>query len=133
MRWFHAASALLFLSAPYYLLSQSTAPTKTSTAKKKKKTVRRSVPKAPPVSAAARAEASEEVSGMIDRTAGIPIENPAAMVPFFEQLRRAAAGEATGPLSILHYGDSHTAADEWTGSVRLLLQAQFGNGGGGYS
>src|SRR6185369_9560465 len=132
MRWFHAASALLLLSAPYYLLSQSTTP-KTSTAKKKKKTVRRSVPKAPPVSAAARAEASEEVTGMIDRTAGIPIENPAAMVPFFEQLRRGANGEAAGPLSILHYGDSHTAADEWTGSVRLLLQAQFGNGGGGYS
>ena len=70
---------------------------------------------------------------MLDRTAGIPIENPAAMVPFFEQLRRSAKGESSGPLSILHYGDSHTAADEWTGSVRLLLQAQFGDGGGGYS
>ena len=44
-----------------------------------------------------------------------------------------ASGETSGPLSILHYGDSHTAADEWTNSVRLLLQAQFGNGGGGYS
>jgi len=64
---------------------------------------------------AARAEASEEVTGMLDRTAGIPIENPAAMVPFFEQLRRAASGESSGPLSILHYGDSHTAADDWTG------------------
>jgi hypothetical protein len=69
----------------------------------------------------------------IERTAGIPIENPAAMVPFFEQLRRIKSSEATGPLSILHYGDSHTAADEWTGSVRALLQAQFGDGGGGYS
>ena len=70
---------------------------------------------------------------MLERTADIPIENPAAMVPFFEQLRRTQSGEATGPLSILHYGDSHTAADEWTGSVRALLQAQFGDGGGGYS
>src|SRR5258708_30415599 len=134
MRWLRTASALLFLAAPYYLLSQQATPSKTSTAKKKKKkTARRSVPKAPPVSAAARAQASEEVTGMLDRTAGIPIENPAAMVPFFEQLRRGAKGESTGPLSILHYGDSHTAADEWTGSVRLLLQAQFGDGGGGYS
>jgi lysophospholipase L1-like esterase len=48
-------------------------------------------------------------------------------------LRRTKSGEATGPLSILHYGDSHTAADEWTGSVRALLQAEFGDGGGGYS
>src|SRR5258708_14164203 len=80
-----------------------------------------------------RGEATEEVSSFIEGTAGIPIENPGAMVPFFEQLRRSAKGESTGPLSILHYGDSHTAADEWTGSVRLLLQAQFGDGGGGYS
>ena len=80
-----------------------------------------------------RTQATEEVTGMLERTAGIPIENPAAMVPFFEQLRRTKSGENTGPLSILHYGDSHTAADEWTGSVRALLQAQFGDGGGGYS
>src|SRR2546430_3982987 len=39
--------------------------------------------------------ASEDVTDMLDRTAGIPIENPAAMVPFFEQLRRAAKGEST--------------------------------------
>src|SRR5439155_15383583 len=104
-----------------------------SAAKKKKKSTKRRIAKAPPVSPAARAKANEEVSGMLERTAGIPIENPAAMVPFFEQLRRIASGETFGPLSILHYGDSHTAADEWTNSVRLLLQAQFGDGGGGYS
>jgi lysophospholipase L1-like esterase len=143
---------LVLAAAPYFLFSE-TSTTNTSTTgtsakssssssnstaakkKKKKKTVarRRSVPKPPAVSLVARAQASEEVSGMIDRTAGIPIEYPAAMVPFFEQLRRTKSGEADGPLSILHYGDSHTAADEWTGSVRALLQAQFGDGGGGYS
>ncbi len=136
MRFLRAASALLLLAVPpCYLLSQSTTTSKPSASAnaKKKKKKKRSVPKPPPVSAAARAHASEDVTDMLDRTAGIPIENPAAMVPFFEQLRRAAKGESTGPLSILHYGDSHTAADEWTGSVRLLLQAQFGDGGGGYS
>src|ERR1700730_10287826 len=136
MRWLRAASGvLLFSAAPYFLLSQTTTTSQTPSAKKKKKKKKsaRRIPKAPPVSAQARAEASEEVTGMLDRTAGIPIENPAAMVPFFEQLRRAATGESTGPLSILHSGDSHTAADDWTGSVRLLLQAQFGDGGGGYS
>src|SRR5437867_7092226 len=136
MRFLRAASALLLLAVPpCYLLSQSTTTSKPSASAnaKKKKKKKRSVPKPPPVSAAARAHASEEVTVMLDRTAGIPIENPAAMVPFFEQLRRAASGESSGPLSILHYGDSHTAADDWTGSVRLLLQAQFGDGGGGYS
>jgi len=136
MQWLRAASGvLLFSAAPYFLLCQTTSSTSQAAAAKKKKKKRsgRRVPKPPPVSAQARAEASEEVTGMLERTAEIPIENPAAMVPFFEQLRRTKSGENTGPLSILHYGDSHTAADEWTGSVRALLQAQFGDGGGGYS
>jgi lysophospholipase L1-like esterase len=139
MRWLklmpRAASAVLLLSAaPYFLLCQTTSPTSSAKKKKKKKSkIVKRVPKGPPVSAQARAEASNEVTGMLERTADIPIENPAAMVPFFEQLHRTKSGEATGPLSILHYGDSHTAADEWTGSVRALLQAEFGDGGGGYS
>jgi lysophospholipase L1-like esterase len=136
MQWLRAASGVLLLSAaPYFLLCQTTTTSQTATAKKKKKKKKsaKRVPKAPPVSAQARAEASEEVTGMLASTADIPIENPAAMVPFFEQLRRTKSGEADGTLSILHYGDSHTAADEWTGSVRALLQAQFGDGGGGYS
>ena len=138
MRTLRAAPVWLVLAAaPFFLFSQTSTvqPAKTGARKKKKKTVarRKSVPKPPPVSPAVRAQAIEEVSMFIDRTAGIPIENPAAMVPFFEQLRRSKSGEAAGPLSILHYGDSHTAADEWTGSLRTLLQAQFGDGGGGYS
>src|SRR6266699_693678 len=133
MGWLRAASSVLLLSAaPYFLLCQTTTSSQSSSAKKKKKIAKR-IPKGPPVSARARAEASDEVTGMLERTANIAIENPAAMVPFFEQLRRTKSGAATGPLSILHYGDSHTAADEWTGSVRALLQAEFGDGGGGYS
>src|SRR5438105_4119450 len=135
MRWLRPASALLLISAaPYFVLSQTATTQQASGPKKKKKnkTAKR-IPKGPPVSPQARAEASNEVAGMLERTADIPIENPAAMVPFFEQLRRTKSGEAIGPLSILHYGDSHTAADEWTGSVRALLQAEFGDGGGGYS
>src|SRR5258707_15195365 len=121
MRWFklmpRAASALLLLSAvPYFLLCQTTTSSQTSSANKKKKKkskIVKRIPKGPPVSVRARAEASDEVTGMLERTANIPIENPAAMVPLFEQLRRTKSSEATGPLSILHYGDSHTAADEW--------------------
>src|SRR5215469_17361924 len=35
-------------------------------------------------------------------------------------------------LSILQIGDSHTAADYFTGEVRRILQARYGNGGPGY-
>jgi lysophospholipase L1-like esterase len=38
-----------------------------------------------------------------------------------------------GPLRILHYGDSHTAADEWTGDLRNQFQQRFGDGGSGFS
>ncbi len=36
-------------------------------------------------------------------------------------------------MRILHYGDSHSAADEWTGEMRARLQEKFGDGGSGYS
>ena len=147
-----ALVALAVVMTPYFLFSQTSTTTTTTTAKpatkaapkpKKKRTVRprataektvqRPVSRPPLVSVALRTQANEDVNGILERTADMPLENPAAMVPFFEQLRRSKSGESSGPLSILHYGDSHTAADEWTGSVRLLLQAQFGDGGGGYS
>lgn len=38
-----------------------------------------------------------------------------------------------GPLRILHYGDSHVAADELTGDLRERFQGKFGDGGSGYS
>ena len=61
------------------------------------------------------------------------MENAAALVPFFELLYRHQKGEIPGPVRILHYGDSHTAADEWTGELRARFQEKFGDGGSGYS
>jgi lysophospholipase L1-like esterase len=43
---------------------------------------------------------------------------------------RAAA--RPGGFTILQIGDSHTAADYFTGEVRRILQARYGNGGVGY-
>src|SRR5579871_1382846 len=94
---------------------------------------RRVIPKAPPVSARNRAEANEGVFTKVARGADIPVENAAALVPFFELLYRHQKGEIPGPLRILHYGDSHTAADEWTGDMRSRFQEKFGDGGSGYS
>ncbi len=85
------------------------------------------------VSAATRTEAHEGVVEKVLRGAQVPVENAAALVPFFEQLYREQHGELAGPLRALHYGDSHVAADEWTGDIREHLQQTFGDGGSGYS
>jgi len=85
------------------------------------------------VSAATRAEAHEGVVEKVSKGAQLPVENPAGLVPFFEQLYRQQRGELAGPLRVLHFGDSHVAADEWTGDVREHLQQTFGDGGSGYS
>src|SRR6202166_3793198 len=94
---------------------------------------RRMIPKGPKVSAADRAEAHQGVFMKIDNGANLPVENAAALVPFFELLYRHQKGEMPGPVRILHYGDSHTAADEWTGALRNPFQEKFGDGGSGYS
>lgn len=117
-------------AAPTTKKTAAKTPPKTSSKSKKR---RKAPPKAPPVSAKARAEALDAVENSLARAAELSIENPAALVPFFEQLYRHSHGEAEGPVRIIHYGDSHTAADEWTGAIRALFQGQFGDGGSGYS
>ncbi len=133
------AAVVLLITAPWCFVSLSDAAATASPKKKKstkkapakRKTTRR-IP-APVVSPQAREAASEAVTETLAQNVDLPLENPAGMVPFFEMLHRMGAGQSAGPLSILHYGDSHTAADDWTGSLRALLQAQFGDGGAGYS
>ena len=103
-----------------------------STTTGKKPAPRHATPRSS-VSAATRAEAHEGVVEKVFRGAQLPMENAAALVPFFEQLYRQQHGELAGPLRALHYGDSHVAADEWTGDIRERLQQTFGDGGSGYS
>ncbi len=88
---------------------------------------------APRVSAATRMEANEGVFQKVSNSVNIPIENAGTLIPFFEQLYRHQKGDMPGPLRILHYGDSHTAADEWTGDLRNRFQEKFGDGGSGFS
>lgn len=80
-----------------------------------------------------RVQAHDAVFEYVAQGAEVPVQNPAALIPFFEQLYRLQEGQASGPVRILHYGDSHTAADEWTGEIRVKLQEKFGDGGAGYS
>jgi lysophospholipase L1-like esterase len=99
-------------------------------AKKKKKPSR---PPAPVVSSAARAAAQRKVDEYLEASAANPFQQPAALVPFFEQLRRLQATEDKQPVHIIQWGDSHTAADDFTGGLRDAFQERFGNGGSGFS
>ncbi|MGH9558780.1 MAG: GDSL-type esterase/lipase family protein, partial [Bryobacteraceae bacterium] len=86
-----------------------------------------------PVNARARAAAHDEVMEDLARGAQIPVANAAALVPFFELLYRQQHGQMPGPVRILQYGDSHTAADLWSGEMRARFQEKFGDGGSGFS
>ncbi len=109
------------------------APKKKSAAVTKKAPVKKRVVarRSAVIPAAVRATANDSVAQWLN-VAGT-MENPAAMIPFFEQLYRLERREADEVLRVFHYGDSHTAADEWSGTLRYLLQARFGDGGNGYS
>jgi lysophospholipase L1-like esterase len=94
---------------------------------------RLSRPVPPSVSSAARAAAQRRVAAHLAAGAGEPFEQPAALAPFFDQLARLGAGDNPGPVHILHFGDSHTAGDEWTGGLRDRFRQRFGDGGSGFS
>ena len=67
----------------------------------------------------------------------VPIEDrEGALDPFFQSLRDMGKASQRAPetrvVRILHFGDSHVEADLWTGEMRRLLQARFGDAGTGY-
>src|SRR5271170_5132817 len=108
--------------APKTVATKKT-PVKTATKKVVTAVHRRvAAPHAPKVSAAVRMEAHEGVFQKVSTGATIPVENAGTLIPFFEQLYRHQKGDIPGPLRILHYGDSHTAADEWTADLRNRFQ-----------
>jgi lysophospholipase L1-like esterase len=110
------------------LLPAATPPKVKNPAPAKKDAKAKPAPKAVP-----KLSATEFVEQSLAQGLAIPVDNPAALVPFFEQLYRHQQGELTGPVRVLQYGDSHTASDELSGELRALLQASFGNGGSGFS
>ena len=101
-------------------LSQSQSKSKSKSSK--------AAPKAAP-----KLSPGQYVTQALESGLSIPVDNPAGLVPFFEQLYRHQQGELPGPVRVLQYGDSHTAADELSGELRNLFQASFGNGGSGFS
>jgi lysophospholipase L1-like esterase len=95
----------------------------------KKKTVRPQVT----VSSAMRAAALKRVAAYLDDSAGQGFAQPGALVPFFERLYLASLADGQPAVHIIQFGDSHTAADEWTGDLRRQFQQRFGDGGSGFS
>ncbi len=99
-------------------------------------TARKKVKKTPSplVSAAQRAAAQKRVEGYLESSAETPFEQVAALAPFFEQLsKQSGKPEGPAPIHIIQFGDSHTAADMWTGGMRDLFKEKFGDGGAGFS
>ncbi len=58
---------------------------------------------------------------------------PAALDRFFAALAEHQQDPSTSTVRILQFGDSHTAADMFTGEARRVLQRQFGNGSVGFT
>lgn len=68
-----------------------------------------------------------------------PIEHPDRMIRFLDALADLDRDLHPTPpepaplrVRVTHFGDSHVAADLWTGWIRAGLQARFGDGGRGY-
>ncbi|MCL4795009.1 MAG: hypothetical protein KJZ84_10610 [Bryobacteraceae bacterium] len=97
----------------------------------KKKTVRRRAPPRPRVTLAQRAAAQEKVQETLAAAQEAGIENPAALIPFFERLYQRQESDS-GALRVLQFGDSHTASDDWPAALRERFQNVFGNGGPGF-
>jgi len=87
----------------------------------------------PAVTAAQRNAALRKVDQWLKSPANAVFEQPGALAPFFEGLYQLDAGPAREAVHILHFGDSHTAADEWTAALRDSFQQRFGDGGSGFS
>jgi lysophospholipase L1-like esterase len=84
---------------------------------------------APDISPVRGTYAAESVQATLAESPATPFLYAKNLQPFFQALA-AATPDAT--IRILQFGDSHTAADYYTGAVRDLLQSRFGNGGLGY-
>lgn len=69
--------------------------------------------------AEARAAANHALRG------GVPLAK------FYRALAGLQSGLEREPVTILHLGDSHIAADNFSGDLRALFQARFGNAGRG--
>jgi lysophospholipase L1-like esterase len=106
---------------------KSTAPVSSGATAHSKTAVLRT----PPPTVATR----EVMTDHIERELATPrvgIENPRALAGFFDQLHQLEADPKSQLVRVIQFGDSHTAADVFTGALRTLFQQKFGDGGAGF-
>ncbi|PYS73062.1 MAG: hypothetical protein DMF69_05890 [Acidobacteria bacterium] len=60
------------------------------------------------------------------------VENAAALGHFFDALAQTESKRRIEPVRIMHFGDSHVAADVLTREIRERFQNEFGDGGAGF-
>jgi lysophospholipase L1-like esterase len=90
------------------------------------------------VDPARRAEMVEEITGRLKKPEDRAIAFSSSLDGFFAELAayqdsRKDGAAPTSTLRVLQWGDSHTAADMFTGEARRLFQDQFGDGGIGFA
>ena len=78
------------------------------------------------------AQKSSMRSPLSNRGKPSEIENPSALSGFFLALAGASSGRRIEPVRVMHFGDSHVAADVLTAEIRGNFQSEFGDGGAGY-
>ena len=83
----------------------------------------------PPIPAVSLRRVADYLQGPQQKT----VAQPGALVPAFEQLLHLNSAPRSTPVHILHFGDSHTASDGLTVTIRQLLKERFGDGGSGFS
>jgi lysophospholipase L1-like esterase len=92
----------------------------------------------PRVDPAHRAALIEEIGSELKEPAPQAIAYKSQLDGFYAQLESHESalkdsGMQTSTVRVLQFGDSHTAADMFTGEARHVFQQQFGDGGIGYS
>lgn len=80
---------------------------------------------------AAREEAPTDDRLPQERTTTGRDRSGMALGQFFKALQELESGRRRSPVTILHLGDSHIAADRFSGDMRNYFQARFGNAGRG--
>jgi lysophospholipase L1-like esterase len=90
------------------------------------------------VDPARKAALVEEIGTRLKEPVALIFSNGSTLDGFYAQLASHEAethdsGLQTGTVRVLQFGDSHTAADMFTGEARRVFQEQFGNGSIGYS
>jgi lysophospholipase L1-like esterase len=92
----------------------------------------------PRLDPAHRAALLEEIGSRLKEPGEKAIAYSSALDGFYSQLESHESalknsGPQTNTVRVLQFGDSHTAADTFTGEARRVFQQQFGDGGIGYS